>query len=328
VSVLGALVAVTGCAKDTTDTQPPSSTAGSDAAAALTTAVLIDPQWMGLGTSSLWNWELIDRKITPDFQQFGVRRLESTETPRRCGGSCGEHEPTAILMAFATGKFDPTEARAGQPVDVNGREGFFRPSLGDKNAVLTWSYADDAWATLHGRSPDTSELDVMVALAGDLRPTERTPVRLPLSLTKAPAGLPLASITDQHDDWPTIVEFSACQPRGYLNPPPECVDPTGSLSIRIWPKDDSFEATDDDEFPSWREGAVGMTIGGKDGLYNQASRKAGIQLRPEMVATFELGDPDGDPRPTANLEDILATVEVPADPGNEETWPLVANWAN
>ena len=59
---------------------------------------------------------------------------------------------------------------------VDGRDGFFRPSVGDKNAVLTWSYADDAWATVYGRSPDTSELDVMVALAGDLRPTERTPV--------------------------------------------------------------------------------------------------------------------------------------------------------
>ena len=140
----------------------------------------------------------------------------------------------------------------------------------------------------------------MVALAGDLRPTERTPVRLPLSLTKVPAGMPLSSITGQHSDWPTIVEFSACQPRGYRITPAECTDPNGTLSIKIWPKDDSFESTDDDQFPSWTDGAIATAIGGTDGLYNAASSEAGVQIRPEMVATFEIADPDGGPRPTTN----------------------------
>lgn len=311
-SVLAVLVSMSGCTQDSPGTNGP-------AAAPSPTVGQVDPRWMGLGTSQLWNWELIDRKITPDFQQFGLRRLESTETPRQCG-SCDEHEPTAILIAFAAGKFDPTEARADQPVDVKGREGFFRPSAGKKNAVLTWSYGHDAWAILHGKSPDTSELDVMVALAGDLRPTERTPVRLPLRLTKVPAGMPLSSITAQHSDWPTIVEFSACQPRGYRIPPPECTDPTGSLIIRIWPKDDSFETVDEFEFPSLTDGAAAITIGA-------ASSEAGAPVRRGILATFELGDPDGGPRPTANLQDILATVEWAPDPGNEETWPLVADWA-
>jgi hypothetical protein len=319
IAVLGVVVSVAGCAQQSTDT---SATANSPAPPA---ANQVDARWMGLGTSSLWDWELVDRKITPDFQQFGVRRLDSTEKPRSCG-SCDGHVPTAILMAFSPGSFDPTEARSGQPVKVDGRDGFFRPSAGDENAVLTWSYADDAWATLHGRSPDTSELDVMVALAGDLRPTERTPVRMPLSLTKVPAGMPLSSITGQHSDWPTIVEFSACRPRGYRIPPAECTDPNGTLSIKIWPKDDSFESTDDDQFPSWTDGAIATAIGGTDGLYNAASSEAGVQIRPEMVATFEIADPDGGPRPTTNLQDILATVQLPTDPGNEETWPLVEDW--
>ena len=319
VAVLGVVVSVAACAQESTGTSP---TANSPAPP----AAQIDPQWMGLGTSSLWDWELIDRKITPDFQQFGVRRLGSTEKPRSCN-YCDEHVPTAIVMAFKPGKFDPTEAHSGQPVKVDGRDGFFRPSVGDKNAVLTWSYADDAWATVYGRSPDTSDLDVMVALAGDLRPTELTPVRLPLSLTKVPAGMPLSSITAQHSDWPTIVEFSACQPRGYRVPPPECTDPNGTLSIKIWPKDDSFESTDDDEYPSWTDGAIATAIGGADGLYNAASSEAGVPIRPEMVATFEIGNPDGGPRPTTNLQDILATVQLPPEPGNDETWPLVADWA-
>ena len=96
-------------------------------------------------------------------------------------------------------------------MDVNGREGFFRPSVDLEDAVLTWSYADDAWATVHGKATDTSELDVMVALAGDLRPTDRIPVRLPLSLSNVPSDMPLSSIKVQSGHWPTTVDFDTCQ---------------------------------------------------------------------------------------------------------------------
>jgi hypothetical protein len=280
---------------------------------------------MGLGTSQLWNWELIDREITPTFQQFGVRPLESTEIPRVCNG-CGEHPATAVLTAFAPGKFDAADARSGQPVNVNGREGFFRPSVGIEDAILTWSYADDAWATVHGLAPDTSELDATVELAGDLRPAERIPVRLPLSFANVPGGMPLSSIHAQHGRWPTIVRFSTCQPPGYRVPAPECADTTDSLSILIWPNDHLFETFEDDEVHTFHDDAVPISIGGKDGLYNKTSNEAAAQIRPGMVVEFELGGPDSGGRATTNLEDILGGIAWASDPGNELTWPAVADW--
>jgi hypothetical protein len=275
---------------------------------------------MGLGTSQLWNWELIDREITPTFQQFGVRPLESTEIPRVCNG-CGEHPATAVLTAFAPGKFDAADARSGQPVNVNGREGFFRPSVGIEDAILTWSYADDAWATVHGLAPDTSELDATVELAGDLRPAERIPVRLPLSLANVPAALPVSSITAQHGRWPTIVRFNACQPPGHRVPAPECADTADSLSVLMWPTDGYFGHIEE-------EGAVPMTIGGKEGLYNQARHKAAVQVQPGLLVVFELSGPAGIPvkPPTTNLKDILVGVAWASDPGNEQIWPTVTDW--
>jgi hypothetical protein len=322
--VLGVVVSVAGCAQQSPDTSP---TANSPASAA---ASQIDPQWMGLGTSSLWDWELIDRKITPDFQQFGVRRLDSTEKPRSCG-SCDGHVPTAILMAFSPGKFDPTEARSGQPVKVDGRDGFFRPSVGDKNAVLTWSYADDAWAVVYGRSPDTSELDVMVALAGDLRPTERTPVRLPLSLSNVPADMPLSSITVQSGQWPTLIDFDMCLPYNPEIPTPECTSTADSMSIIIRPDSDDFDNYEDDGTPTFHDDAVAVTIGGRDGLWDKESNHAATQLRPGMEAQFSLAPPGGfhipaPSRITTKLKQVFAGVEWAQDPGDEATWPEVTAW--
>ena len=105
---------------------------------------------------ALWNWEFTDRQITRDFQQFGLRPLEFGRRAAARGLRVWQRPvegATAILTAYSPGKFDPTEARADQPVNVNGREGFFRPSVDLEDAVLTWSYADDAWATMHGRPP-------------------------------------------------------------------------------------------------------------------------------------------------------------------------------
>lgn len=220
----------------------------------------------------------------------------------------------------------PAKARTGQPVNVNGREGYFRPSVGVDDAVLTWSYADDAWATMHGRPPDTSELDAMVELAGDLRSSERTPVRLPLSLANVPAGMPLSSIHAQHGHWPTMVGFDACPHAGYRAPVPDCAGTTDSLNILIRPNDDYFETFEDDEVPTFHDDAVPITIGGKEGLYNKTSNQAAAQLRPGMVVDFQLSDPGGGPGPTTNLEDILAGVVWASDPGNEQTWPRFTDW--
>jgi len=332
VSVLGVIVSVAvGCTQPSTATPaPPANSA--DAAAAPTVTSVIDPRWMSLGNSQLWNWELIDRTITPDFQQFGVRPLGTDQEPRKgCGCGGGGESPTAILTAFAPDKFDPTEARAGQRVTVNGREGFFLPSVDVEDAVLTWSYANDAWATIHGRASDTSELDVMVALAGDLRPTERTPVRLPLSLANVPADMPLSSIDVQHGHWPTIISFDACQSGGYGVPTPTCASTADSMSITIWPKNDDFDRAEDDGVSNFYDDAVAITVGGKEGLYEKDSNQVGVQIRPEMAAEFSLGPHGGyhTPAPsriTTKLKDVLAGVEWASDPGRDATWRPVNDW--
>lgn len=331
VSVLAVVVSVAvGCTQGSP--AAPAPTANSpEAAPGPTVASQIDPRWMGLGTTALWNWQLLDRQITPDFQQFGLRPLNSEEVPRRgCGCGNGDEAATAVLTAFAPGKFDPTEAWTDQSVDVNGREGFFRPSVDVEDAVLSWPYADDAWATIRGRSSDTSELDVMVALASDLRPTERTPVRLPLSLTKAPVDMPLSSIQVQHGHWPTIVRFNACPPYTPGVPAPECASTAASLSIRIWPKSDYFERYEDDDTPTFHDDAVAIEIGGKDGLLNKS--QAGVQIRPGMEADFQLSlrrtqYGPASSRLTTTLKDILAGVVWASDPGSENTWPEVTAWA-
>ncbi len=331
VAVLGVAVAVAGCTQDSAAAPAPAADPA-PAEQPATVASQIDAQWMGLGTRALWNWEFTDRQITRDYQQFGLRPLGSDETPRRgCGCGNGGEGPLAILTAYSPGKFDPAEARVGQPVDVNGREGFFRPSVDLEDAVLTWSYADDAWATIHGRSTDTSELDVMVALAGDLRPAERTPVRLPLSLANVPADMPLSSITVQSGHWPALIRFDECLPYNPGVPRPECTSTADTMSITIRPNSHWFETYEDDGTPTFHDNAVAIKIGGKDGLINKKNNEAGLQLRPGMEAEFSLGQRGAtygpaSSRVTTKLKNILADVEWAQDPGDERTWPEVTAW--
>ena len=316
-------VVAVGCSAEPQSGAPSSTSNGPSAAPKV--ASQIDPRWMGLGTNQLWNWELIDREITPRSSSSACARFNRPK--HRVSATAAANIPRRLSSPpLRRGKFDAADARSGQPVNVNGREGFFRPYVGVEDAVLTWSYADDAWATVRGSTPDTSELDTMVNLAADLRPTERSPVRLPLSLANVPAALPVSSITAQHGRWPTIVRFDACQPPGYQVPAPECADTTDSLSILIWPDDTVFETFEDDEVPTFHDDAVPISIGGKDGLCNTTSNKAAAQIRPGMVVEFELGGPGGGRRATTNLEDILTGVVWASDPGNEQSWPAVTDW--
>jgi hypothetical protein len=151
-----------------------------------TVASQFDPRWMGVTPNQPQGWEELNRTITGDFQQFDFRPVNETELRRRCNG-CAPW--TATLTVYAPGKFDPTDAQSGQPVSVNGDEdGFFRPldeADKTKDAMLAWQYADNAWATAVGMTSTTSGLDQLLELARALKPAERTPIRLPLSLEPA-----------------------------------------------------------------------------------------------------------------------------------------------
>lgn len=332
-TALGAVVAVASACSSHSEpavTSPqasPSSTTSTAVPPPLGVASQIDARWIGLGTSQPRNWDESDRQVTRDFQQFSVRPVSETDAEflRGCNG-CGEHPPTEFLTAYVPGKFDPTDVRKGQPVTVNGGEGFFRPSDGKADAVLSWQYANNAWATVRGRSKATIELDPLVELAGDLRPAERTPIRLPLSLARLPATMPLSSIQDQQGPYPTILRFDACPVGGYQAPAPDCADTADTLQILIWPTDRYFGHFSE-------EGAIPTTIGGKAGLIGKNRYEAAVQITPGLLVVFELSAPFKIPveihpkPPTTNLEDILAGVEWAPDPGNEATWRPVSDWA-
>jgi hypothetical protein len=62
-----------------------------------------------------------------------------------------------------------------RPVDGMSRtDGFFPAAQGSRDAMLTWLYAEDAWATVRGTTTTTSDLDRMLELGRALRPSERT----------------------------------------------------------------------------------------------------------------------------------------------------------
>jgi hypothetical protein len=256
VAILGAVVTLAaGC------TAQPSSTANTPTARAAPparVASLIDARWMGFDTTAPWSWEDIERRITSEFQDFGFRPVGEWQGPRHCQG-CGDRAPTAEVKVYAPGKFDPADGPTGQPVDVDGRAGFFlrmgdHPFPGEKDgyydAILTWQYADDAWATARGMSTMTSELDRLLELARALRPAQRTPIRVPLNLANVPTDMPLSAIETRYvpigDGAPygTTLSFSPC---AYVRKGDDCtnaVKETGSMSVRIWPRDDYDHTVD------------------------------------------------------------------------------------
>jgi hypothetical protein len=333
IAVLGAVVPLAaGCAA-----QPSSNadtpTAPADAPAAV--ASLIDARWMGFDTTAPWNWEDIERRITPDFQEFGFRPVGEWRGPRPCQG-CGERPATAEVKIYAPGKFDAAVAQQGRRVEVNGGAGFFLP-MGDHpfpgekdefdDAILTWQYADDAWATARGMSTMTGEVDRLQELARALRPAERTPIRLPLSLANVPTGMPLTAIKTEYvpigDSAPygTRLSFAPC---AYVRKGDDCtkaVDETGSMSVFIWPRDDYDHSIDRiSNYVAWR-------IGGRDGRYSAKYGSADVLVQKGMYVKFSSSTPrDAEPDPT-RFQHVLDSVGWAPDPGNEATWPVVGDWA-
>jgi len=294
-----------------------------------TTVTQFDPRWMGLIPNQPQGWKELNRLITAEFQQFSLRPADETERRFNCNG-CAPW--TVDLTAYAPGKFDPTEARAGQPITVNGdRDGFLTEDPANHTATLTWPYSDDAWATVKGLTAATTQPDRMVELAHALEPAERSPIRLPMSMPNVPANMPLAEINvDGTGDYGTILEFAPCGPRatggvGSCERHPN----VETTSVHIWPSDRVDWHFEEEE-------AVPMTIGGKDGLFDDALNGAGdhaaVQVAPGMLVVFDSGVGDahraGDPpQPPTRLKSILASVEWAPNPGDETTWLPVSDWA-
>lgn len=320
-AALGVLVIASACGTRSQPAAPPAPVTGSSTATPLpapTTVSQFAPKWMTVVTPE--SWRESERRITKDFQQFGLRPTGENELPRRCNG-CGVEPPTAVLTAYAPGIFDAAQARAGERVTVDGNiDGFFRASAGDEDAVLAWQYADNAWATVRGRTSTTSDPDRMIELARALRPDDFTDIRVPLSIPHLPAPMPLAEINVDHGRYGTTLDFAACG-RTDTGRTPDCAGEVDSLRVQIWPADGYHGHIDD-------ENAVPMPIGGRTGIYESSGKGAAVQVRPGMLVVFELSGPFGRPsaKPDASLKDILATVEFAPDPAVEQTWAPVSDW--
>lgn len=322
------MVVAVGCnTQQSADPSPQASSSSVTSAPAPTpppTVSQFDARWMGVTPSQPNGWEELNRRITADFQQFSFRPVNETEFMRGCNG-CAPW--TAELTAYAPGKFDPADARTGQPLSVNGTDdGFYRPADDAEDAMVSWQYADNAWATARGMTSATGGRDQLLVLAHALKPAERTQIRLPLSLANLPADMPLAQIDtdtspleDAANDYGTTIEFAPCG-RTDTSATPDCMVATNSFSVLIRP-DDYREPSGGVEHK-----VVPVVVGGKDGHYDETINRAFVQVQPGMLVAFELGALDR-VQPAVRQQDILAGVEWAPDPGNDATWRPVSDWA-
>jgi hypothetical protein len=317
--LVGAVILAVACsAQQSADPSPQASSVTSPSAAPTSPTVSqFDGRWMGLTPNQPHGWEELNRRITSEFQQFNLRPADDTESMYGCNG-CASW--TVALTAYAPGKFDPTDARTGQPVGVNADgDGFLREDPAKHEATLSWPYADDAWATVRAMTTETVELDRMVELAHALKPAERIPIRLPLRLANVP--IPLAEISVDKSEYGTRLEFAPCG-MTVVSGTEECMTEGDRMGVQIWPEDRPGSHIQVDD-------AVPMTIGGRDGLYNDGANRSGeqaaAQIAPGMLVVFEIGRA-GPAEATTSLKDILAGVSWAPDPANEATWPAVSDW--
>jgi hypothetical protein len=284
--------------------------------AAAATAVQFEPHWMGLVPNQPRGWDELNRRITSEFQQFNLRPADEIDNRYGCNGCVPW---TATLTAYAPGRFDPAAVEAGEPISVNSdADGFLLEDPAKHAVTLAWQYADDAWVTVRGHTPKTVERDRLIELADAFEPARRTPIRLPLSMTNAPATLPFAELDVDDSRYGTRLEFAPC---GHTegSETEDCMVRSDHMGVQIWPTDGYDGHIQEDR-------AVPMTIGGKDGLYDERTNRAAVQVHPGTLVVFELSGPYP-AKPSADLRDILTRVEWAPDPGNDATWPMVADWA-
>jgi hypothetical protein len=353
VSLISAAVLVAaGCGSSPSTQQSPqasSSPTSSAPASPPAVASLIDARWMGFDTSRPWNWQEVERRLVPGFQRFGFRPVGETTSPRPCQG-CGINPPTVEVTVYNPGVYDPSGARTGRPVDVSGRSGFIGvpqrdhpindpnypildPSEIFASVMLVWEYDDNAWATVRAMTPMTSDLDRMLELARAVRPDERTPVRLPLSLRFMPANMPLAAVhTDfmpvysATSDVGTTLAFGACASDVKGDECAQKAQESGSFGIEILQRDDYPESS--------VLQPVDRTIGGRDGRSDPKYLWAAIQVEKGVYVEFNLISPrtpertqETDDAARTQFDEVLNSVTWAPDLANEASWPMISDWA-
>lgn len=104
------------------------------------------------------------------------------------------------LFVFEAGKYNPAAARAGEPIDVRGKPGFYRPDMpchcsGESPiSGLAWEYAPNTWALVQYFKTDVPVAEVkenLVRIATAVRFDKTTPLRVPFKVGYLPEGLQL-----------------------------------------------------------------------------------------------------------------------------------------
>jgi hypothetical protein len=122
------------------------------------------------------------------------------------------------LRVFQKGRYDPTADRAGVPVRINGKAGFYRGDTACQcsgqapTPGIAWEYAPDSWALVQYTPPGTSPgsvapadvREVLTRMAKAVRFDRTTPVPVPYKVGYLPAGLRPRPTADVN----TVVEGS------------------------------------------------------------------------------------------------------------------------
>jgi hypothetical protein len=92
-----------------------------------------------------------------------------------------------MIEAFDRGAYDPTDARTGEPLEVNGKRGFYHPRLPGPAVIL--EYAPDSWTLI--RLPWQGEIDreELLRVARAVRFDRTTPVLVPFRVDYLPSKL-------------------------------------------------------------------------------------------------------------------------------------------
>lgn len=210
--------------------------------------------------------------ITPSAIERDVQRADITIGADSTTGAAG------AIYVFSPAAFDPTAAKHGRPVEVNGHAGYFvkltSPTLrGDdtKPAVLdavVWQYAPDAWAmvqadfrdlaAVRGASVDAKAEELKIARA--VRTGHPNAFRVPFRIGYLPAGLVAEGGTpDQDGAWIYLGDGRPGDPhRG---------DFGSALNVWVYPGTDPNGV--------FCQGAEKFTVDGRGGCFVHSTRPDG-----------------------------------------------------
>jgi hypothetical protein len=196
------------------------------------------------------------------------------------------------VVAYPPGGFDPTAVRRGQPVTVQGHQGYFGASTSSADqvdhvanptrpATLAWEAAPDRWIVVQGwdaaaspplqaRHLDPLTEEMRVAQAVDTSTTK--PLLLPYRVGYLPAGLRHGGgrATFRGDDWSSYLWFLGVGQTGSAPYPP-------GLAITAFPKGDASGPVDGS-----------LTIDGHPAQFRPAGRAGATTGKPPLPKAREV----------------------------------------